>query len=138
MSVERFLERWLPWWTAPVWSWPEEPRRGWPAADVYRGDGRLVVEVELPGVRPDEVDVRVHEDRVTVRAEVRHEEGIEEEGYVRAERRYGAVFRSIPLPAPVDPAGARATYRHGVLRVEAPLRDEAAREGRRVPVEPEQ
>lgn len=136
--MDRPLERWLPWLQAWPPAWPEEGRLALPAADVYRRGGTLVVEVELPGVRPEDVDVRVYEDRVTVRAEVRHEEGVTQDGYFRAERRYGAVFRSIPLPAPVDPAGARAGYRQGVVRIEAPLRGDSGPQGRRVPVQPEQ
>lgn len=136
--MERWLERWTQWLQQPLPAlpWAEEvrPLGLGPAVDVYRRDGQVVVEMELPGAHPEDIDVRVHEDRVTVRAEVRHEEGVRGEGYFRTERRYGAVFRSVPLPVPVDPARAEATYRRGLLRVEVPVREDADRGGRRVPV----
>lgn len=110
---------------------------GLPAADVYERDGSVVVTLELPGVAPEDVDVRVHEDRVTVRAESRREEGVRGEGYFRAERRYGALYRTIPLPHPVEPQGAQASLKHGVLRIEIPKRRDPDRLGHRVAVRAE-
>lgn len=127
----------LPGWPA---LWPGLADLGWgpslPAVDVFERDGRLVVTAELPGVAPEDIDLRIHEDRLTIRAESRHEEGVEEDGYLRMERRHGSVSRTVPLPRRVDPTGARATFRRGVLRVELPLRGEDG-EGRRLLVEDE-
>ena len=103
--------------------------REWtPAIDVTRDNGNLVVKVDVPGIKPDEIQVQVDDD--TLMLSGRHEESTEdkEKGYVRRERRYGAFSRSMPLPPGVDAKKIKARTKDGVLQVTIPLPKEAAKE----------
>ncbi|HDJ26587.1 MAG TPA: Hsp20/alpha crystallin family protein, partial [Candidatus Bathyarchaeota archaeon] len=64
--------------------------------------------------------VSVVDNKLEIRAEVRREEEVKREAYYRRERYYRGFHRRISLPAPVDPAKARATYENGVLTVRLP------------------
>ena len=88
--------------------------------DFYRHDGKLFVEAELPGVRPEDVELNVCADKLTLSAEKSAEkkEGGEDKSYFRSERSYGKVERMISFPVEVDPESARASFRNGVLTVE--------------------
>jgi HSP20 family protein len=92
-----------------------------PAVDVHRADGKLVVRADVPGVRPEEIEVEVEDDMLTVSG--RHEETEEEKGrdFVRRERRYGSFRRSVSLPHGVDPDKVDAVTHDGVLEVTVPL-----------------
>jgi HSP20 family protein len=103
--------------------------RDWmPAVDVIREDGKLVVRAELPGIKPEEVEVKVDDDVLTIAG--KHEETTEEQekDFVRRERRYGAFSRRISLPAGVDAKKIKATTTDGVLEVTVPLPKEATHE----------
>ncbi|HYI18174.1 MAG TPA: Hsp20/alpha crystallin family protein [Solirubrobacteraceae bacterium] len=103
--------------------------RSWtPAIDVVRDNGNLVVRADVPGVRPDEIEISVTNDTLVV--EGKHEETMEvdEAGFVRRERRYGAFSRSIALPKGVDPGKIEATTKDGVLELKVPLPKEADKE----------
>lgn len=124
-------------WTPLGFTWPEEVRRWlenpWQAfqtlvpgvtavpVEMYTQDGNVVVRAEVPGVDPKDLDVRITAEALTIRGEVRQEDVARRDGMYHTERRYGAFARSVSFPAPVDPARATATYRHGVLEVRAPL-----------------
>jgi HSP20 family protein len=99
-----------------------------PAIDVVRENGRMVVRADLPGIKPQEVEVEVEDDILTIWGE--HTESGEEKGkhYVRRERRYGSFSRSMALPTGIDPTGIMAQTRNGVLEVTIPLPKEANRE----------
>ncbi|ANB01293.1 Hsp20/alpha crystallin family protein [Ectothiorhodospira sp. BSL-9] len=90
------------------------------AAEVFDDSDRLVVRLEAPGMDRDSFDIQVIDDHLVIRGE----KGVQQERsrgrYHIAECAYGRFERAIPLPGPVDTEGARATYEHGVLRVEMP------------------
>ena len=88
--------------------------------DLYRKDGKLFVEAELPGIKPDDVELHVYSDRLTLSAEKNAEkqEGEEGKSYFRSERSWGKVERVISFPVEVEPDSARASFKHGVLTVE--------------------
>jgi len=103
--------------------------RDWtPAIDVTRDNGNLVVRADVPGIEPDEIQIQVVDDTLTLSG--KHEESTEEKdkGYVRRERRYGAFSRSMPLPAGVDPKKIKASTKDGVLQVTIALPKDAAKE----------
>jgi HSP20 family protein len=108
---------------------PDGRERGWtPAIDVIRDDGNLVVRVDVPGIKPEDVKVEVEQGILTVSGE--HEERKEEKDkqYMRRERRFGAFARSMALPTGVDAEAIKATTRDGVLEVTIPLPKEAKQE----------
>ena len=83
--------------------------RAWtPAVDVVRDNGHLVVRANVPGIKPEEIEIKVENDVLTISGE--HEETTEEtdKTFVRRERRYGAFSRSMPLPHATAPHAARA------------------------------
>ena len=75
-----------------------EGREWTPAIDVVRDNGDLVVHANVPGIKPEEIEIKVVDDVLTISGE--HEETKEEtdKQFVRRERRYGAFSRSMPLP----------------------------------------
>jgi HSP20 family protein len=100
---------------------------GWaPAVDIYETAGReLVLKVEIPGMRREDIDLTVEQNTLTVKGQRRRDEAIREEQYHRTERAYGAFSRSFTLPNTLDAVNIRAEYRDGVLTVTVPVRQEA-------------
>ncbi len=90
------------------------------ALDVYSTPDAVVVEAALPGVKPDDVDVSVLGDRLTISATSREEKSTEEEGYSYREIRRGNFSRSLSLPTDVNADAASATFENGLLRLSIP------------------
>jgi HSP20 family protein len=105
-----------------------------PAVDVLQRDGDLVVRAELPGVRPEDVDITLENRVLTIRGERREEQDEQRGGYYVRERRHGSFQRSMTLPEGVDEDRVRARYDNGVLEVTIEGAA-AAREPRRIQVE---
>ncbi len=92
--------------------------------DVYEKNQELVFETELPGVRREDVQVRVENEQLVISGEVKRREEVDREQYFRVGRRYGRFQRSFPLPADlVDKSKVQARFEDGILRVSAPLRE---------------
>ncbi len=104
-------------WLVPAWS------EGL-AVDVYREDGNLVVKAEVPGVTAEELDITVKDDVLIIAGETKAEEDVEEENYIRRERRYGSFCRSFALPAEAEGDKAEAAFEDGVLTVTIPVAEE--------------
>lgn len=103
--------------------------REWmPAIDMIRDNGHLVVRAEVPGIKPEEIEIEAEGGVLTISG--KHEETSEEKGkeFVRRERRYGAFTRTMPLPEGVDPKKIKATTSDGVLEVTIPLPKQASAE----------
>jgi HSP20 family protein len=96
-----------------------------PAVDVAETEERFVITAELPGVKPDDVDISVENSILTVQGERRFYEETKEEDYHRIERRFGSFARSVTLPSTADPEGIQASFDAGVLRIEVPKKEEA-------------
>ena len=88
--------------------------------DLYRKDGKVFVEAELPGIAPENVDLHVYSDRLTLSAEKKseHKEGADDKNYFRTERTYGKIERVMSFPVEVDPETAKAGFKNGVLTIE--------------------
>jgi HSP20 family protein len=88
-----------------------------PPIDVVQKDDDLVVRAELPGTRPEDVEITVHQGVLTISG--KREEQSEEEsgGYLVRERRSGSFRRSLQLPERVDEDSIRARFENGVLEV---------------------
>jgi HSP20 family protein len=97
-----------------------------PPVDIFENDNHeIVIKAELPGLKREEIDLRVENNTLTLRGERRRENEVKEDHYHRVERSYGAFTRSFSLPASVDSGRVKADYRDGVLTVLLPLREEA-------------
>ncbi len=97
---------------------PAEYRQ--PFIDVMETDKEVTATAELPGLEKEDIKINLTEDKLEISAETKHEEEKEEKGYVYRERRAGRYYRSISLPSPVDPDGAKASYKNGVLEIKMP------------------
>ncbi len=91
-----------------------------PYADIIETDKDVKVTIEMPGVEKGDININATENSLEVSAEVKREEKEEKEGYVRRERRYNKFYRVFTLPADVDPAKARASFKNGILEVVLP------------------
>jgi len=94
--------------------------------DVCETENDFVIKASLPGVKPDDVDITVQGDMLTIRGETKVEEDKKGEHWHFRERRYGGFQRSVSLAAPVDSDKAQAHYEHGVLTLTLP-KSEAAK-----------
>lgn len=103
-----------------------------PDVELLERDNEYVVNVDLPGVRADEVQISIDDSNVlTIRGERREEQTRQERGYEYTERNYGVFMRSIELPRGVDTSRIQAELREGVLQLHIPKTEQAAR---RIPV----
>ena len=93
--------------------------------DMYQQDGNIVVKAPLPGVKPEDIDVTVVGETLTIKGESKEEKEVKEENVIRRERRFGAFSRSVTLPSPVDTSKASAAFENGVLTLTLPMAEEA-------------
>jgi len=94
------------------------------AVDVYETDDAVVVKSAIPGVKPEDIDVSITGDTLTIKGETQAEEEVKEENYFRRERRYGSFSRSVAIPLPVVAAKAEAEFENGVLTLTLPKAEE--------------
>lgn len=88
--------------------------------DVMEEDDHIIVRASLPGVDPENIQVNVEDDMLTIKAETKSEMEHKEEGYVVRERRVGSFHRTLRLPHSVDQTKATAKYENGVLTLTFP------------------
>jgi HSP20 family protein len=103
---------------------PEPAGAGIPL-DVLMTQDALVVEAALPGVKPENVEISVLGDTLTITAQSASEERQEEGGYLYQEVRRGSFSRAVTLPSNVRAEAATATFENGLLRLSIPKAEEA-------------
>src|SRR6185436_60499 len=91
-----------------------------PSADIYESENQLVVNLDLPGVDPKMVDIRVENNILSIRGERQFEDKQNEENVHLVERSYGPFARSFTLSTAVDADKIRASYKSGVLSITLP------------------
>jgi HSP20 family protein len=96
-----------------------------PAVDIYETENELVVKADLPDVNPQDLDIRVEGNILTIRGERKFENKVNEENYLRVERAYGSFSRSFSLANSVKSDAIKADYQNGVLTLSLPKREEA-------------
>ena len=105
---------------------PTETDRTWaPAVDVRETSEAVVVTADLPGVDPEQIKLHIEENVLTVEGERTDEKETTEGEVHRTERFHGTFRRTIRLSQHVDTDGIKAEYRHGVLSITCPLKEEA-------------
>ncbi len=111
-------------------------RRYWtPRVDVFEREGQLMVHVDLPGMRQEDVRVSVEDNVLTISGERSHQHEHEKGGVYQCERSYGIFQRRISLPAGIPSEGIHALFEDGVLEVSMPMPRQAPSKGRSVPVQ---
>jgi len=91
-----------------------------PATDVAETENELVVNVEIPGMDPEDIDVSLSEGTLLIKGEKKPEAEEKDTDYHVMERSYGAFIRSIPLPAEVQSDKISASYKNGILTIVLP------------------
>lgn len=109
------------------------PSRFWPELgageltldlDVYQTDKDVIVKASIPGVKPEEVDISITGDVLTIKGEHKEEKEVKEKDYLRKERRYGTFSRSLQIPVPVKDDKAEAEFENGTLTLHLPKAEE--------------
>ena len=106
-----------------------------PATDVIETDKALEFRVDMPGVSPDAIDVKLEGNVLTLSAERKSETNEERDGWIRQERTWGTFARSFVLPETVEGTEPQAAYKHGVLTVTLPKKEVAQPKSFKVKVE---
>jgi HSP20 family protein len=88
-----------------------------PPVDVYEDAQQLVLKLEVPGVKQEDLDVRLENQTLTVKGERKIEKEEKEENFHRIERRFGSFTRTFTLPQTVDTGAVKANYENGVLAI---------------------
>jgi HSP20 family protein len=96
-----------------------------PAVDIFETEHALVVKADLPDVKPEDLDIRVENNILTIRGERKFEKKVTEDKYLRVERSYGSFSRSFSLANTVNTEAIKADYKDGVLTLSIPKREEA-------------
>lgn len=105
------------------------------AADLYEDDTSVTVEMNLPGLKGEDIDVEVEPDHVRIAGRREEVQEKKEKSHYSKEIRRGSFERVMPLPSPVQTSGVEASYKDGVLKVVMLKREKTAESKVRVKVE---
>jgi len=105
-----------------------------PAVEVVDCDGEYRLTAELPGMAPEDVEIRMADGTITIRGEKTEDKKEEKDDYILSERRYGSFHRALPVPAGIEPGDVSAHFANGVLTVTMPKSKEAKEKERRIEV----
>lgn len=95
-----------------------------PSVDMYQTDKELVVKAVLPGMKPEDIQISITGDVLTLRGETKQEQEVKEANYHLHERRFGNFSRSLPLPVAVVTDKAHAEFENGILTLVLPKSEE--------------
>ncbi|MEZ0535815.1 Hsp20/alpha crystallin family protein [Caldicellulosiruptoraceae bacterium PP1] len=87
--------------------------------DIKETETEYIIEAEIPGAKKDDIKIELYDNRLTIKAEVKHEEKVEKENFIRRERRYGSCQRTFYLDN-VKQDDIKAKYEDGILKVVLP------------------
>ena len=108
-----------------AWPMPSEAAALSIPTDVIETKDNVVVKMSAPGVKPEDIDISVVGDTLTINGETKSEEQFEEGSYIRKERRFGSFQRAFSLPTSVASDKAKAEFEHGVLTLTLPKAETA-------------
>jgi HSP20 family protein len=119
-TIERlFDERFF----RPLWAVDGEPQAA-PALDLYTTPEAVIAKVALPGVKPEEVDITIVDDIVTISGTFKEEKETTDAGYVHRELSQGKFSRSFRLPTVIKASAAKAEFKAGLLTLVLPKTEE--------------
>jgi HSP20 family protein len=120
---------------APSWSTPSAPTfaespvtteddtEGQLTIDVYQTENEIVIKSTIAGVKPEDLDVSINNDMVTIKGERSNEEQVDHGNYYYQECYWGSFSRSVLLPVDVIPEKADASLKNGILTIRLPKAD---------------
>ena len=100
-------------------------QRGYPAVNLYDAGDRYVLMAQVPGMLPEDLDLSITGDTLTMKGERKRAEGVSDETYRRQERPFGRWSRVVTLPDRVHSADVSASFADGILTVELPKAEDA-------------
>ena len=129
MFDQYFRRGWMRPWRSEWPSFPEIslPEMKVPKVDVVDRENEIVVKAEVPGVEKKDLDISVSDNTVTIKGSTRHEEKEEEGDVYRREISACSCSRTVVLPAEVDGAKAKASFKDGMLELTIPKVEKAKR-----------
>lgn len=98
----------------------ENEQEGQLTLDVYQTPSEIVVESAIAGVKPEDIDINVTNDSISIKGERRRENEIKEDDYFYQECYWGRFSRSVILPQEIDPENATVSFKGGILTVRLP------------------
>lgn len=101
-----------------------------PAIDMYEDKDNVIVEAQLAGIDPENVDLSIENDVLAIKGESEKKNEVEDKNYYRKEIKRGSFYRSIPMPTAVEGDQASAVAEEGVLKITIPK----AREAKSTPI----
>jgi HSP20 family protein len=107
----------------PIWTSNGE-REAVPALDLYTTPEAVIAKVALPGVKPEDVDVSIGDDMVTITGTFKKETETAEAGYVHKELSHGSFSRTFSIPTAVKAEAAKAAFKDGLLTLTLPKSEE--------------
>ena len=132
-EMERFLDHLFT--STPPVSGSDEILKFSPALDLHETEKSFEINLEVPGMSADNIDISIVKDVLTISGEKKEEKGDGKKGLYQLERRYGSFSRLIPLPDNcVDAEGVEAAYKDGVLTVTLPKRVGYTETVKKIPV----
>ena len=96
-----------------------------PSVDIYEAENELVLTAELPGIKEEDIEIKLEDNTLTIKGDRNFEKETKEENYHRIERSYGSFFRSFTLPAYIDQEKIEAEHENGILKISMPKKHEA-------------
>jgi HSP20 family protein len=96
-----------------------------PQVDIFENKNEIVLEAELPGMKPEDVNISIENNVLTMHGERKFEKKDEKDNFHRVERSYGSFTRSFTLPPTVASESANAEFENGILRLTLAKREEA-------------
>lgn len=99
-----------------------------PSIDMFEEKNEVVIKVELPGMKKEDIDISLTDNIITLSGEKKKEETVAKKNYYRVERSEGSFKRSFRLPAEVKTDKANANFKDGVLEIRLPKTEEAIRQ----------
>ena len=120
-GMKRLMDRF---WDDPFWGfhgYTSQPKRDNPMPiDVTADEKQVVIQASLPGVKPEDVNVTIEDNRLTIEGQVNSVEETEKDRYVIRERHSGSFYRSLALPKDLQDDSVEARFENGVLTLTLP------------------
>ena len=95
-----------------------------PTLDIYQTPSEIVGKAALPGLKPEDVNIDITGETLTIKGESKAEKEVKKEDYLYQERRYGTFYRSVVLPSGLKSDKAEATMEDGILTLTIPKAEE--------------
>jgi len=96
-----------------------------PSVDIFETENELVLKAELPGIKEDDIEIKLEDNTLTIKGDRKFEKETKEENYHRIERSYGSFLRSFTLPAYIEQEKIEAEHENGVLKISMPKKLES-------------